>query len=58
MLVIIILGILFLWLILDMYEIATTSKHIFTKEELEQMAKEQCGKSKKEAVKLLRKYRQ
>lgn len=55
--VIIILGILFVWFVIDVYEIATTSKHEFTPEELEQMSRDMCGKSQKECAKILKKYR-
>lgn len=55
--IIIILGILFIWLIFDVYEVATKSKHVFTPEETEQMHKEMCGKSQSECAKILRRYR-
>ena len=55
--IIIILGILFTWIVFDVYEIITKSNHAFTLEEIEQMQKEMCGKSQKECAKILRRYR-
>lgn len=55
--IIIILGILFIWLIFDVYEAATKSNHVFTPEEMEHMNKEMCGKSQSECAKILRRYR-
>lgn len=55
--IIIILGILFIWLIFGVYEVATKSNHVFTSKEMEQMHKEMCGKSQNECAKILRRYR-
>ena len=55
--IIIILGILFAWLMLDLYEIITKSNHVFTPDEMEQIQKEMCGKSQKECAKILRRYK-
>lgn len=55
--IIIILGILFVWLIFDVYEAATKSNHVFTPEEMEHINKEMYGKSQSECAKILRRYR-
>ena len=55
--IIIILGILFAWLMLDLHEIITKSNHVFTPDEIEQIQKEMCGKSQKECAKILRRYK-
>lgn len=55
--IIIILGILFVWLIFDVYEATIKSKHVFTPEEIEQTQREMCGKSQSECNKILRRYR-
>ena len=55
--IIIILGILFVWLVLDVSESATKSNHEFTPDEMEQMQKEMCGKSQSECAEILRRYR-
>lgn len=54
---VIILGILFMWFVMDMYEIVKRNDHAFTRKELEQMNKEMCGKSKNECAKILEEHR-
>lgn len=54
--VVIILGILLVWFVIDVYEIIATNHHAFTSEELKQMGAEMCGKSESECVKILKKY--
>lgn len=55
--ILIILGIAIVIIIISIYENTGHSKHVFSKDELEQLQKDMCGKPKDECAALLKKYR-